>query len=129
METVRLNGENNHYGAYHLAYYPIPLIFKSIGNGPKYFGDFKVKFGSKRYKVFKQKGLSCISCRATAVIACIDHHLTEHIAHFNFYGFYDNGEVFLLTMDHIVPKSKGGKNNINNLQPMCRKCNEQKADK
>lgn len=33
-----------------------------------------------------------------------------------------------LTIDHILPKSKRGKNNINNYQPMCRKCNLEKGD-
>lgn len=28
-----------------------------------------------------------------------------------------------MTIDHIIPKSKNGTNNIENLRPMCRKCN------
>ena len=34
-----------------------------------------------------------------------------------------------MTIDHIIPKSKNGTNNIENLRPMCRDCNMQKADK
>lgn len=33
-----------------------------------------------------------------------------------------------LTVDHIVPLSKGGNNDIDNIQPLCRKCNAQKCD-
>lgn len=34
-----------------------------------------------------------------------------------------------LTMDHVVPKSKGGKKTFENIVMCCRKCNELKADK
>ncbi len=33
-----------------------------------------------------------------------------------------------LTLDHVVPKSKGGKDSWNNLVTACKKCNGEKAD-
>lgn len=32
-----------------------------------------------------------------------------------------------MTVDHLMPQSKGGGNNIENLMPSCRECNAMKA--
>jgi hypothetical protein len=38
-------------------------------------------------------------------------------------------DVELMTIDHIIPMMHGGTNTINNVQPMCSKCNSGKRDR
>ena len=40
----------------------------------------------------------------------------------------DYHNIHKLTVDHIIPKSKGGTNDITNLVPSCHQCNSKKAD-
>lgn len=37
--------------------------------------------------------------------------------------------VIMVSLDHVIPKSRGGKNNITNYLPSCASCNSSKATK
>jgi hypothetical protein len=78
----------------------------------------------KRLKTFHEKGLKCVRCpkEGCYLIAAKDIGGAIHI------DVYTK-EFDLMTVDHIKPKSKGGSYNIENLDPMCQKCNTKKSNK
>lgn len=132
--TVVIGDSNNHFGLYHLDIFSPQFLFNRIHFGRQYIPGHKnkIKFSSLRFYVFKEKGLRCVNCGVEAIIVSLDAYLRQGIfkdPHFNFYGLYGNGEVFMLTKDHIIPISMGGKNKLENLQPMCNRCNGTKRDR
>lgn len=87
------------------------------------FYGYNVKVGTDRLNVFK-KELSCVCCGKKGSYFAIERHQVQVTPHLNLYS-EDN---ILMTKDHIVPKSKGGKDIIENYQTMCAVCNEKKGD-
>ena len=80
---------------------------------------------SLRYMLFYQKGTTCACCGkvGTHFKLCGDPNTNRR--HFNL--FADDGT--LMTKDHIIPKSKGGKDRVENLQTMCTDCNSKKGNR
>jgi 5-methylcytosine-specific restriction endonuclease McrA len=80
----------------------------------------------RRLRVFSTFGLECAhpSCNKKG------EYLIK--ARNNAGGFHIDvytKEFELMTIDHILPRSLGGKDNIENLQPMCNTCNAKKGNK
>lgn len=95
-----------------------PDKIKRLGNG--------ARLHSLRLIVFK-RSQTCVSCGLEAKYFRRESFLDEN-PHLNMYGENDLGEEVLFTKDHIVPKSKGGSDSLNNLQTMCTKCNGEKGN-
>lgn len=66
---------------------------------------------------------ACVVTGARITHACLDR-APDGAVHVNLYA--ETGE--LMTLDHIVPKSKGGSNGVENMQPMTRSMNARKRD-
>lgn len=91
-------------------------------------GDL-IKGNSQRYQVFFTKGLKCTCCGIEGKYFVKEKNKNTRSYHLNLYGIDENGKEVLITKDHIIPKSKGGRDNLDNYQTMCIRCNQAKADK
>jgi hypothetical protein len=65
-----------------------------------------------RERVFSEKGNRCVTCGVRAGEVR-----------------YPSTKPTVMTVDHIVPSSLGGCSHFHNLQPMCLKHNQEKADR
>jgi 5-methylcytosine-specific restriction endonuclease McrA len=83
---------------------------------------------SDRYKTFFVKGYTCASCGLQGSYFALERHETDKSYHLNLYAVLNGSQERLMTKDHIIPKSKGGKNSLENYQTMCCVCNRKKAD-
>jgi len=84
------------------------------------------KVNGLRLSTFKLKGRTCVECGLVGEVFRLEKPVAREPFHLNFYGYRDGGEV-MLTQDHVKPKSRGGKDHIDNSQTMCKKCNESKG--
>jgi 5-methylcytosine-specific restriction endonuclease McrA len=98
----------------------------------EYFGA-KVYMDSPRYHTFKEKGCKCVRCGLEGTYFAVERQAANGNSnpdryHLNLYGMTSNCEEVMLTVDHILPESRGGKRHVDNLQPMCRTCNSEKKN-
>lgn len=134
MSTKNKNDMNKpkiiptHNGLERLKTYSIFEVFKWIEENPKriYWEKDGYEINTKRAKVFHKKGIMCVNCGVEGNFFALEKDKGGGL-HLDLYGLID-GEEVLITIDHIIPKSKGGVNKMINFQTMCKLCNEMKAD-
>ena len=110
----------------------IPVINSSPG---KHKHSFKidddiyiVNVYSGRLNLFT-KSVTCVRCGIVGTHFALEKsHERDKSYHLNLYSRNGKGDI-LMTKDHIVPRSKGGKDHIDNYQTMCCNCNNKKKDK
>lgn len=82
-----------------------------------------------RLRLFKIKGITCLHCGIMGNELRYERHLKGPTGlHWNLYHVYEDGSAMMMTKDHIIPKSKGGPNHIDNYQILCQRCNGRKGD-
>lgn len=89
-------------------------------------GQYKFKSRSLRYRTFKQS-LMCVGCGRIGNVLILEQPPNAISPHMNLYARDLDGFDMLMTKDHIVPKSKGGLDELHNMQTMCEKCNSRKG--
>lgn len=100
--------------------------FRTNKKRVNFCGD-EIKLHSLRYLVFFEKGMTCVSCGIQGKFFAKERNPTDKRYHLNLYAVNDKGEEVLMTKDHIIPVSLGGKNTLDNLQCMCELCNATKG--
>lgn len=135
-ETVD-NKEVNPTGAYNLErrkLYSVKDVFAeilphmydtSLPNN-SVFDGIPIKTRSLRYKVFNQS-LVCSCCGVEGTYFAAEKTPGSSRYHFNLYATDSEGKEVLMTKDHILPKSCGGKDSLYNLETMCVICNSKKS--
>ncbi|MBQ2883822.1 MAG: HNH endonuclease [Alphaproteobacteria bacterium] len=90
-------------------------------------GDI-IKGNSQRYQTFFTKGTKCVCCGIEGKYFAKEKVSSDKSYHLNLYAIDENGKEVLMTKDHILPKSKGGQDHVDNYQPMCVRCNKAKGN-
>ena len=98
----------------------------------RFYAGMRVSMTSLRYRVF-QKSLACEKCGIVGNVMRLQYNnadkaRAEDRAHFNLYCVREGEEDVLMTKDHILPRSKGGKDVISNLRTYCSPCNWERGD-
>lgn len=108
-------------------------IFNYIKSGSKklYVDGFDIDLQTSRLRTFVEKGHHCINCGRKGTTFYVEKHINQpnDDFHLNLYHVNKNGNHYLMTRDHIYPRSKGGSDELDNSQTMCYECNCIKGNK
>jgi len=103
----------------------IPYIGKSFHkvrvNNNGHWRNHRVKLSNNRMLLFG-KDQECACCGLQGEYFWLESSGCRS-PHLNMYGLNGSGHEIMLTMDHIDPKSNGGKTEPENLQILCSRCN------
>lgn len=92
------------------------------------FDSDSIKITSDRYYLFRES-IECVFCGIKGSFFAKEKAVeAEKSYHFNMYAIDSDGEEVLMTKDHIIPRSKGGKDSLSNYQTCCSKCNTDKGN-
>jgi hypothetical protein len=110
---------------------PLERVLPYLGGFRRWYCGHNVRMDSDRLMLFRRmkEHLFCVACKIKGVYFAVERHSNTHTYHLNLYAIDANGRHMLMTKDHILARSKNGKNHQSNYQVMCAKCNCKKGAK
>lgn len=109
----------------------LPYIEKHFNDYQKirvHISDYYVNVSSLRLKSFFFHGTSCSCCENKASFFAVERNFgTDSPYHLNLYGIDKDGTEILFTHDHILARSLGGTDTIDNTRTSCGPCNWKKG--
>lgn len=71
----------------------------------------------------------CVNCGIEGNLVVIHRHKNENseVQHTDVFAL-DDKRLVMMTLDHILPESLGGKSDITNYRVMCRDCNQARSN-
>lgn len=112
-----------------LALLSLQTVFDNLGKAIVLIGKDipPVQINSKRYYCYARKGVACVRCGIKGQYFAVEkQHKSGY--HLNLYHLTKDDIEIMLTIDHILPRSRGGGNEPSNLQAMCFICNHEKGN-
>lgn len=118
------------HGYERLAIVSLETVFSNMGKIIKVEGK-PIAIRSKRYRCYARNGVICVRCGIEGKYFAAERSKncdpsTKY--HLNLYHLSAEGKEIMMTVDHVIPLSRGGEDNIRNLQPMCIHCNGSKGN-
>ena len=104
------------------------FVKRANPNRVMFDGD-EIKANSQRLQLFYTKGFKCVECGTEGKFFVKLKNKHDNRYHLELVGKTPDGTYILMTKDHITPKSKGGRNTLENYQTMCVVCNMKKGNK
>jgi 5-methylcytosine-specific restriction endonuclease McrA len=119
----KLTGQKRAYfGSSSLTLSNLELKIRSVFLGDYHLGHLEQHKEHRRLKVFYHKGTTCVSCGVEGIR--IIKRMVNGSVHLDVY----TKDLVMMTVDHIIPKSLGGDNSLDNLRPMCLYCNSARGN-